>query len=299
MKKYLVLDIGGSAIKYGIVTGEGEILSNSQVVTPQTWEEIAKIFDRLVTEQPEKISGVAISAPGRIDVEEGVIHIGRALPYLDHINFKEYFKEKYNLPASLVNDGKAAGQAELWLGNLKGVKNAAAIALGTGIGGSMIVDGKVIQGRNFMAGEFSYVLPTEELLMHNLAYTNSAVKLVAELADVIGLEDKTDGQGVFEVINSRENEEVNKIFAAYCKRLAIFMCNLQATLDISHVVIGGGISNQPILIEELNHQYNLIRENIPRFRNDFEPLSIDSCKFSSNANLLGALYQLLLEQDKI
>jgi len=53
MEQYLVLDIGGSAIKYGTITGEGEILSNNQVVTPQTWEEIAKIFDRLVTEQPE------------------------------------------------------------------------------------------------------------------------------------------------------------------------------------------------------------------------------------------------------
>ena len=85
MEKYLVLDIGGSAIKYGIVTGEGEILSNDQVATPQSWDEIAEIFDQLVTEQPEKISGVAISAPGRIDVEEGVIHIGRALPLKKNI----------------------------------------------------------------------------------------------------------------------------------------------------------------------------------------------------------------------
>lgn len=299
MAQYLVFDIGGSAIKYGLVTEEGEILNHDKVTTPRTWEAMAAAFDAVVNENLEEISGVAVSAPGRIDVKEGVIYIGGALPYLHNVNIKKHFKEKYDLPASVVNDGKAAGQAELWLGNLQGVKDAASITLGTGIGGAVIIDGKVLQGRGFLAGEFSYVFPTEDPLHHTLAYSNSAVKLVAELADIIGLEDKTDGEGVFEVINSRENEEVNEAFAAYCKRLAIFISNLHVTLDISHVVIGGGISNQPILLEELNHQYDVIREKVPPFGNDFERLSIECCKFSSNANLLGALYQLLLELDKI
>lgn len=299
MAQYLVFDIGGSAIKYGLVTEEGEILNHDKVTTPETWEAMTETFDAVVTENLEEISGVAVSAPGQIDVEEGIIYIGGALPYLHNINIKKHFKEKYNLPASVVNDGKAAGQAELWLGNLQGVKNAASITLGTGIGGAVIIDGKVLQGQSFLAGEFSYVLPTEDPLHHTLAYRNSAVKLIAELADIIGLEDKTDGQGVFEVINSRENKEVNEVFADYCKRLAIFISNLHVTLDISHVVIGGGISNQPILLEELNYQYDLIRETVPSFGNDFERLSIESCKFSSKANLLGALYQLLLELNRI
>src|SRR5690625_821128 len=299
MEQYIVFDIGGSAIKHGLITGEGEILHHDKVKTPRTWEEMADIFDGIVTEHREEISGVAVSAPGRIDVEEGQIYFGGALPYLHGVNIKKHFKENYDLPASVVNDGKAARQAELWVGNLKGVENAESIVLGTGIGGAVIIDGKVVQGRLFMGGEFSSVMPSEEPLIQNLAQTNSAVKFVAELAGIIGLEDKTDGKSVFEIINSRENEAVNEAFAAYCKRLAIFMCNLQSILDISHVVIGGGISDQPILIEELNRQYKLIREEVPAFGGQFELLKIERCKYSSNANLLGALYQLLLELDKI
>lgn len=299
MEKYIVFDIGGSAIKYGLIDGTGNILSNDKVKTPRTWEEMAEEFDKVVSEHRNEISGVAVSAPGRIDIDEGIIYLGGALPYLDEVNIRKYFKDTYDLPASVVNDGKAAAQAELWMGNLKGVDHAAAIALGTGIGGAVVIDGKVQQGRNFVAGEFSSVLPTEEPLHNNLAVTNSSVKLIAELADIIGLEDKADGEGVFEVINSRENKEANEHFAAYCKRLAIFMCNLQAILDISHVVIGGGISNQPILIEELNKQYNHIRETQPMFDSTFLPLTIKSCKYSNNANLLGALYQLLLMEGKL
>ena len=203
------------------------------------------------------------------------------------------------MPAAVVNDGKAAAQAELWIGNLKGVKHAAAIALGTGIGGAVVIDGKVHQGRNFVAGEFSSVLPTEEPLKNNLAVTNSSIRLVSELADIIGLEDKFDGEAVFEVVSSKENEQVNAHFQAYCKRLAIFICNLQATLDISNVVIGGGISNQPVLIEEINHQYEIIRKENPVLHHTFLPATIERCKFSNNANLLGVLYQLLLELGKI
>ena len=299
MEKYIVFDIGGSAIKYGLIDESGEILSNDKVKTPNSWEEMAEEFDKVVSEHREEISGVAVSAPGRIDVNEGIIYLGGALPYLHEVNIKKHFRDNFDLPATVVNDGKAAAQAELWVGNLKGVDHAAAIALGTGIGGAVVVDGKVQQGRNFVAGEFSSVLPTEEPLHNNLAVTNSSVKLVAELAEILGLPDKADGEGVFEFVTSRENEEVNENFAAYCKRLAVFMCNLQVILDISHVVIGGGISNQPVLIEELNNQYDIIREKQPAFKETFLPLNILPCKYSNNANLLGALYQLLLTEGKL
>lgn len=299
MEQYLVFDIGGSHIKYGLLTSESEILETGKVRTPRSWEKMAAVFDEYVEKHLSEISGIAVSAPGRINVETGEIFFGGALPFLHGVNIKKHFKENYDLPAAVVNDGKAVAQAELWKGNLQGVDNAASITIGTGIGGAVVVDGKVVQGRDFVAGEFSSVFPTQEPLSENLAVTNSSVLLVSKLARIIGLEDEHDGEAVFEVINSKENEEVTELFEDYCKRLAIFMCNLQAILDISKVVIGGGISNQPILIEELNNQYQLIRKNYKDFGNLFSPLTIEACKFSSHSNLLGALYQLLLDEGKI
>ncbi len=298
MEKYMVFDIGGSAVKYGILSETGEVLSNNKFISPGSWEEMADEMDQVITDYLDEISGVAVSAPGRIDVEEGVIYLGGALPFLHGINIKEHFKEKYNLPAAVVNDGKAAAQAELWMGHLKGVEHAAAIALGTGIGGAVVIDGKVHQGRNFLAGEFSHYLPTDEQLRNNFATTNSSVRLIAELAEMIGLENKSDGEAVFEVINSKENEEVNAHFSDYCRRIVGFILNLQSTLDISHVVIGGGISSQPVLIEEINHQYDLVLEDISFFEYMFGRITIQPNKFSNNANLMGALYQLLLDLGK-
>lgn len=298
MEKYIVFDIGGSHVKYGLITKAGEIVEKEQEKTPGTWEEMSALLDKIVEEYLPDISGVAVSAPGRIDVDAGVIYVGGALPYLHELNVKEYFKEKFDLPASVVNDGKAVGQAELWIGNLQGVQNGASIVLGTGIGGAVIVDGKVHQGTSFLAGEFSSILPFEEPLGEMLAWTNSSVRFVKRAAEILGLEDLSDGRAVFEVINSGENEELNEAFASYCKRLAIFICNLQAVLDISHVVIGGGISNQPIVIEEINRQYDKIRTEHPGLAGMFPAVKIDKCKFTSDSNLLGALYQLLLDLDE-
>lgn len=299
MEKYLVFDIGGSQLKYGLLTENGEIIEKNQVKTPNNWENMKNAIDRIVQKYLENISGVAVSAPGRIDVGTGIIYQGGAVTYLDQVNIKEYFKNTYNLKSAVINDGKAVGQAELWKGNLKGVKDGISMTLGTGIGGAVILDGKVHQGRNFVAGEFSSILPSDDSFVEMLSDKNSAVLLIKKLANIIGLEDESNGKKVFEVILSKENEEVNKEFEAYCKRLAIFITNVQITLDISHVVIGGGISNQQIVIDEIRRQYHLLSKVHPALTGLFQPLTIDRCKYSSDSNLLGALYQLLLELKKV
>jgi len=299
MKHYIVFDIGGTYIKYGLLTETGKVLVDNRIKTPPTWEEMSQVFADVTENYREEISGVAVSAPGRVNVETGEILFGGALPYLDGVNIKKHFKDQYDLPASVVNDGKAAGQAELWQGHLKDVDYGAAITLGTGIGGAIVVDGKVIQGSSSLAGEFSFVLPPDGVLHKNLTRTNSSLRLIRKIAQIIGLEDKTDGHTVFQVINRGDNEEVNQIFQDYCRRLAIFISNLQFTLDISHVVIGGGISNNPILVEEINRQYQVVYNDYPAFNNSFKPVTIRACRFFSKANLLGALYQLLVELNKL
>jgi len=299
MEHYIVFDIGGTYIKYGLLTRAGEVLIDNRIKTPPTWDGMTQVFSEVMGKYRERIAGVAVSAPGRINVQTGEILLGGALPYLDGVNSKKHFKDQYDLPAAVVNDGKAAGQAELWQGNLQGVDYGAAITLGTGIGGAIVVDGKVIQGSSSLAGEFSFILPPDGALHKNLTRTNASLRLIRKIAQTIGLEDKTDGHTVFQVINRGDNEEVNQIFQDYCRRLAIFISNLQFTLDISHVVIGGGISNNPILVEEINRQYQTIYNDYPAFKNSFKPVVIKTCRFFNKANLLGALYQLLIELNKL
>src|SRR5699024_11908456 len=71
---------------------------------------------------------------------------------------------------------------------------------------------------------------------------------------------------------------------------------LQISLDLDRVIFGGGISAQPLLLEGIQNKYNEIRDSVEWFKNSFEPIEIGLCKYGSEANLIGAVYQLLIEE---
>ena len=125
------------------------------------------------------------------------------------------------MPLAVTNDGKAAALAEWWLGNLKGIQNGAAITLGTGLGGGVIVEGKLIQGAHFQAGELSFLLnatkrsdapenaeqPNNQgLTLQQLAgFSGSAVAMIRRSAQLLGLADLADGKAVFDAINQKSH----------------------------------------------------------------------------------------------
>lgn len=156
---------------------------------------------------------VAMSLPGKVDSEKGVVYFGGSLPYLHNFDFNKHFKETYGKRCTIINDGKAAALCELWLGNLQGVRNGLVITLG-----------------------------------------------------------------------------VAALFHDYVKELQKLIINLQAVLNMEKVLIGGGISEQPLLLDELNAQYDKLRQLSPIYGNVFEPLVIDTCAFKNNSNILGAVY---------
>ena len=154
MPTYLTIDVGGTHIKYALMQENGGLTQAGHVPTPpksldQFFESIFSIIDQY----QEKIEGVAFSVPGKVDSQTGTIYFGGALTYLDQVCLKEVIKERYGLRASVQNDAKAAALAELWLGSLQGVQDAAVIVLGTGVGGGIILDGKLRLGPHFQAGE--------------------------------------------------------------------------------------------------------------------------------------------------
>ena len=218
---------------------------------------------------------------------------------MDGISFIEEFQPKFDVPVSVINDGKAAALSELWLGNLNGIENGLALVLGTGIGGGLILDGKLYQGKNFQAGELSFMMKQSGKPSFEDMYgmTGSAVGLVKKVNLELGTEDTKDGAVAFEAINQKD-PSVYPIFEAFAREIAYMICNVQAILDLEKIVIGGGISAQPIVIEEIRKQYRAIRAGLPFVANTLTEVEIDSCRFLNDANLLGALYQLLLNADE-
>lgn len=298
-KNYLSIDIGGTNIKLALIDHSGQIQSKKQVRTPLGYDEFIGVLEKEIELFKDEIRGIAFSCPGKVDTETGMISFGGALPFLDGISFLDIFKPKFQVPISVINDGKAAALSELWLGNLKGIENGLAFVLGTGIGGGLIIDGKLYQGKHFQAGELSFMMKQSSRPSFDDMYgmAGSAVGLVKKVNNELGTEDLKDGAAAFEAINQND-PSVYPIFEVFTREIAYMICNIQAILDLEKIVIGGGISAQPIVTEEIRKQYRAIRAGLPFVANTLPEVEIDSCRFLNDANLLGALYQLLLNADE-
>lgn len=290
-KNYLSIDIGGTNVKYAELNNAGNIIEQGKIKTSHDKEQFLKNIDQIVEKYVKKeIKGIAFCAPGKIAHTK--IHFGGALPFLDGIDFAVRYK-KYDIPVTVINDGKASVLAENWLGSLKDMQNCAAITLGTGVGGGIIVNGKLLNGAHFQAGELSFL----QLNMKEPGFDGfaggyaSAVQMIRNVNEAIENDDETDGLAAFEAINNG-NEKAKKIFDEYCKRIAAIIIDIQAVVDLD--AIGGGISAQPIVVQGINQAYDKVLTDNELIRKTFTRPKIVEAKFKNGANLYGALYNLFI-----
>ena len=150
MKKYLAIDLGGTAIKYGVADEEMNFLSKGKVDSrTDSYESFLEDLKKILEECGEGVEGVCISMPGMIDRIKGFAYTGGAYRWVKQIPLAMQLKEELGLPVTICNDAKAAALAELGFGNLKDIRNGIAIILGTGIGGAVIIDGKLLDGSHY------------------------------------------------------------------------------------------------------------------------------------------------------
>ncbi|EFQ58104.1 ROK family protein [Streptococcus downei] len=295
----LPIDIGGTQIKSGLVSDDYQIEATfPPLPSPDNLSDCLALFDDLIQPVLLQISGIAISAPGTIDTKQSIIYYGGTLPFLHDFKVKDYFAKTYGLPASALNDGKAAVLAELARGNLQGCQNAAALVLGTGLGGGLVLNGQLYQGTHFQAGELTFLLPPKlaKIEIGEMRGVEvSAVALVQRLAELLGLADKTDGRSVFQALEQKD-KRVYSIFEDYCRYVALTILNLQTTLDLERFAIGGGISAQPLLLEEINRQFDRLKEEVAPVSTIIERPDIVACRHHNHANLIGAAYLFQTEQ---
>lgn len=292
---YFVYDIGGTFIKFALMKNNGNIKMKDKFPTT------AKSAEELVAQMVEKflpykqaIKGIAVSCPGVVDSEKGVIYQGGSLLFMHEKNLAEMLARECHVPVVLQNDAKSAALAELWLGVAKDVHSAAILTLGSGVGGGIIMDGKLQSGYHLMAGEVSYMesdFDTERLRGEFFGRTGSAVELIKRIATKKNLMDKKDGEQVFALI-AHGDEEANAIFNDYMYGLAIQILNIQYLIDPEIIAIGGGISAQPIVVERLNEAVAQIKAANPFHA--AKP-NIVTCRFQNDANLYGALYNFFIQ----
>ncbi len=299
MTNYLTIDVGGTNIKYALMTEEAQILEQGEVPTPADsldvfLDTLTQIYEKYADRE---IKALAMSAPGRIDSSTGYFFTSGALGYITGVNLPEKLKDRIPVPVSVENDAKAAALAELWKGSMQGIRNGTVIVLGTGIGGALIIEGKLYRGSTFAAGEYSVTaVRLDEPFRHDKIWAriNGVPALVADYASRIGVDPaELNGRILFGKANEGDKDALDAI-AHYCQHLSTAIISLQTILDVEKVAIGGGISKQPVLLETLNRVLTEMGGPYSGVM-PFTLPEVTACTFGNDANMIGALYHYLYE----
>ena len=298
--KVMVFDVGGTEIKYSVMDEQMNRFDAGSVPTPQdTQEHFLDALYNLYEPRRNEVEGIAMAVPGFVDAGTGYLTNGGALLYNTGTPLGDRIREKCGCPVSMENDGKAAAIAELRAGALQGCTNAAVFLIGTGVGGGIIANGELVRGVHFTAGEYSFVHTNADAWENeskNMACQCSTTNLLQWYRARKGLpaDAAMNGRVFFAAANAGEPEAL-EVLERFCKAVAIQIYNLTVLLDVEKVAIGGGISQQPLLLETLRRVY----EGLFASRGDSPYMiglprcEIVPCRFRSEANQVGAMYAYL------
>lgn len=157
---YLGIDVGGSKIR-GIILdkSKGRWFSVFNIKTPRNKKLFLGALEREIEKirQKKKIAGIGIGLPGIIDIRRGILIKSPNLPFLNGWQAEKFFS-KFKIKVKIDNDSRCFLRGEALMGAGQKYKNIAAIAIGTGIGGGLMIDGKIFYGKNNSAGEIGKII---------------------------------------------------------------------------------------------------------------------------------------------
>ena len=157
----LVADVHPGRARFGVIDLNGQVLSHSEVTLPLDVEEAVRRLGSALKQMQKtyadrRFEGAGICIPGRVDVETGKVMVAPNLRWQE-FDVREALAKLLGMPVEMENDANACLLSELWFGHLDGVRNAALLAISEGVGVSLLAEGRLISGRNGMAGEFGHV----------------------------------------------------------------------------------------------------------------------------------------------
>ncbi|MFQ3545457.1 ROK family protein [Halobacillus rhizosphaerae] len=287
MESYIAFDFGGTYIKCAVIGENADIIESEKKPTPDSLGGLVKLIDLYVSNHPDSY-GIAVSCPGAVS-EDGFVYGSSAIRYNHGPNLKNIIETKTNLPVHIENDANCAGYAEVWKGAARGKENALVVVVGTGIGGAVIRNGEIYKGTHLHGGEFGFMLLTEDVQDSNDVWSRvaSTQAMVRKVCRKKGLAAKElNGEQIFRMAEQGDRECLQAIDEFY-HLLAVGIYNLQYLHDPEVILIGGGVSARPDLIENINKKVTKLVDKIDLAK--IKPI-LAPCQFHHNANLLGAVY---------
>jgi glucokinase len=290
MKKVLGIDIGGTKIRMGIIDENGNVEVDEQVPTLfPLYEYLEQRVLHILARHPE-IEAIGIGTHGFVDPKEGrIIYSAETLPGWTGTNLKEQLEAATGRRVEVENDANSAALAEAKFGAAKGYSRVLCLTLGTGLGGGVSWDGKLLSGGpNGGAAEVG----------HMTLYPQGAVCACGrrgcfeQYVSGTGLRRRIKEAGLeisprdlFE--EAKTSPEAEAVVEGFTEDLALVISSLQAMLDMEVAVIGGGVSESASLWWD-----SLMKHLEPLLLN---PLEIKVAQFENEAGILGAALLVLDE----
>lgn len=304
---YVGVDLGGTAIKVGLCNAEGDLLridegpTQTERGTGAILDNIAAYVKKLVpsdTPEWEAVRGIGIGIAGFLDIPNGVINFSANLPFRD-VPAKRIMEEKLGKPVKINNDANVAALGEAWGGAGKGVANCVCYTLGTGVGGGIIVNGRLIEGFSGMAGELGHmsVVPDLEAIqcgcgqMGCLETVSSATGIIRMAKDAVGRGDRTslslvDKMMAKEVFDAAKagDEVAQRIVSRAAFYLGKSMATVAVIVNPQRFILGGGVSKAGDFL------FDQIRAAFVKLTPEMASKGVDivAAELGNNAGVVGA-----------
>lgn len=295
MKQIICFDIGGTKVKHGVLTEKGKILEQGSYPTEIDDHQIfmdAMIATIKTYRQAYAVAGIAMSFPGYVDADTGYIERAGAIRAMDKVNVIKMLSEETGLPVAVENDANCVALAEKFLGNAQECDDFVCMTIGTGIGGGIFLNGEILRGKRWRAGEFGMMvmsgLSSECKTMHDTAATAALIDTYKKFKG-LDKESLVEGQQIFE--EAGHDPFVQALVDDWLTYISFGIFNLVCTLSPEKVLIGGGVSAKDGLLELIEKKL----AKLPLWEDFRTPLAI--CHFKNDAGLIGALYHYLSKHE--
>jgi len=292
---YVAIDIGGTAVKAAIIDDKGRIHKKTSLPTPlSNFDDLIQVLTSIVewAQNFATIEGIAVSQPCVTDAVTGQALSGGALGYILGTNPAKVLGDAFNLPYSAENDGNCAALAEIWIGNARGINDLALVVCGSGIGGSVIIDKKIITGHRKFAGEFGMFITGFEPDGSPIIWSanGSTLALVNAYSKRSGKDvKKLDGKIVFDLAEQGD-VEAKACVQDFYRIFAYGLHNIQHVCDPELILIGGAVSNRPDFIDNIVRELEALYIQLGGLMSG---PTVAQCACGADANLIGAVYHLL------
>lgn len=283
MKKYICLDIGGTAIKYGLVDCEGTILLKDSMPTKAEHivQSAVEIVEKLC--QHTGICGICISTAGMVDPVKGeIFYSGPTIPDYQGTRWKEIMEGRFGVPCEVENDVNCANLAEFVSGVSKGSDMVVMLTVGTGIGGSMILDGKLYRGFTNSAFEIGYMYMEGGSFQELGAASVLTAKVAARKKETEAL---WPGTRIFEEAQ-RGDEICCQAIEEMTDALGRGIANICYVVNPQMVVLGGGIMAQEAYLRKRIEA--AVAKYLPSVIAGHTKIAF--AKHGNDAGMLGAFY---------